>query len=301
MSDSLVSIIVNCFNSERFLKEALDSIYKQDYLNWEIIFWDNASSDGSSEIAKSYDSRLKYYLAPITTPLGEARNLALEKAKGKYIAFLDCDDKYLPGKISKQVDSMESSNIALCYGSALVINENGEILKQHKLKEDNGYLLNKLLLRYEINMQTVMLRSSILSDNNLSFDLSLQFSPDYDLFMRIASNFKLCALSDFLVEYRKSENSLTSKMLDRIAPEMEYTLNSLDKKLNKSAKENQNFTKAFQMLNYYKSLPLIQKGNYKEARKFLYKSTRVRKRYFVYFLFTFFPVKNTWILKKMLS
>ena len=203
MTKPLVSIIINCFNGEHFLREAIDSIYQQDYSNWEIIFWDNASTDGSSEIARFYDHQLKYYLAPINTPLGEARNLALEMTKGKYIAFLDCVDRYLPGKISKQVASMESSGAALCYGSAVVINEKGEVLKRNKLKDDNGYLLNKLLLRYEINMQTVMLRSSVLSDNNLSFDLSLQFSPDYDLFMRIANDFRLCALSDFLVEYRK--------------------------------------------------------------------------------------------------
>ena len=301
MTKPLVSIIINCFNGEHFLREAIDSIYQQDYSNWEIIFWDNASTDGSSEIARFYDHQLKYYLAPINTPLGEARNLALEMTKGKYIAFLDCDDRYLPGKISKQVASMESSGAALCYGSAVVINEKGEVLKRNKLKDDNGYLLNKLLLRYEINMQTVMLRSSVLSDNNLSFDLSLQFSPDYDLFMRIANDFRLCALSDFLVEYRKSENSLTLKMLDQIAPEMEYTLNGLYKKLSESNKDSQNFNKALQMLNYYKSLPLIQKGNYRDARKFLLKSTKVRKRYFVYFLLIFFPVKNTWVLKKMLS
>jgi len=301
MTKPLVSIIINCFNGEHFLREAIDSIYQQDYSNWEIIFWDNASTDGSSEIARFYDHQLKYYLAPINTPLGEARNLALEMTKGKYIAFLDCDDRYLPGKISKQVASMESSGAALCYGSAVVISEKGEVLKRNKLKDDNGYLLNKLLLRYEINMQTVMLRSSVLSDNNLSFDLSLQFSPDYDLFMRIANDFRLCALSDFLVEYRKSENSLTLKMLDQIAPEMEYTLNGLYKKLSESNKDSQNFNKALQMLNYYKSLPLIQKGNYRDARKFLLKSTKVRKRYFVYFLLIFFPVKNTWVLKKMLS
>jgi glycosyltransferase involved in cell wall biosynthesis len=301
MSDPLVSIIVNCFNSERFLKEAIDSIYQQDYFNWEIIFWDNASTDGSSEVAKSYDNRLKYFLASITTSLGEARNLALKKASGKYVAFLDCDDKYLPGKISKQVTTMESSDAALCYGSVFVINENGEVINRNKIIDKHGYLLDKLLLRYEINMQTVMIRRAVLSDNHLSFDLSLEFSPDYDLFMRIASEYKLSALSDFLVEYRKADNSLTSRMLDRIAPEMEYTLNGLYKTLSKLNKENKNLDKAIQMLNYYKSLPLIQEGKYREARKYIYKSIRVRKRYFVYFILMFFPVKNTWILKKMLG
>ena len=59
----LVSIIMNCYNSERFLKEAIDSVYAQTYSNWEIIFWDNASTDDSATIANSYDERLKYYFA----------------------------------------------------------------------------------------------------------------------------------------------------------------------------------------------------------------------------------------------
>ena len=57
----LVSIIINCYNGEKYLAQAIDSIYNQTYKNWEIIFWDNASTDKSASIAKSYDSRLKYY------------------------------------------------------------------------------------------------------------------------------------------------------------------------------------------------------------------------------------------------
>ena len=75
----LISVIMNCYNGAKFLEEAIDSIYSQTYSNWEIIFWDNASTDDSASIAKSYDDRLKYHLALETTPLGEARDLALKK------------------------------------------------------------------------------------------------------------------------------------------------------------------------------------------------------------------------------
>ena len=95
----LVSIIINCYNGEKYLREAIDSIYSQTYVNWEIIFWDNCSTDRSAEIAKSFDHRLRYYCTVDTTPLGAARNLAIKKTKGKYIAFLDCDDLYLPEKL----------------------------------------------------------------------------------------------------------------------------------------------------------------------------------------------------------
>ena len=98
-----VSVIMNCYNCSKYLKEAIDSVYAQTYQDWEIVFWDNASSDNSAEIAKRYNNKLKYFHAEITIPLGQARNRAIEKAKGKYIAFLDCDDVWLPEKLEKQV------------------------------------------------------------------------------------------------------------------------------------------------------------------------------------------------------
>ena len=103
----LISIIINCFNGERFLRTAIDSVYNQDFDDWEIIFWDNASTDDSALIAKSYGRQLKYYSNKKTTSLGKARNMALKMATGKYIAFLDCDDVFLPGKLRKQVSQME--------------------------------------------------------------------------------------------------------------------------------------------------------------------------------------------------
>ena len=100
----LVSIVVNCYNGEQFLKEAINSIYTQTYSNWEIIFWDNVSTDDSATIAQSYDKRLKYHLAHQTTPLGKARALAAGKARGKYLAFLDCDDLWLDSKLENQIE-----------------------------------------------------------------------------------------------------------------------------------------------------------------------------------------------------
>ena len=91
--EPLVSILMNCYNGEKYLREALDSILAPTYKNWELIFCDNQSTDKSVEIFKSYaDERLKYFYAPTHTLLYEARNYATEKSVGKFIAFLDVDD-----------------------------------------------------------------------------------------------------------------------------------------------------------------------------------------------------------------
>ena len=75
----LVSVVMNCYNSDRYLKEAIDSVYAQTFLDWEIIFWDNASTDRSAEISKSYDDKLLYFLGNQHVSLGAARNLAFEQ------------------------------------------------------------------------------------------------------------------------------------------------------------------------------------------------------------------------------
>ena len=96
----LVSIIMNCFNGEKYLIESLKSIQNQNYKNWELIFWDNKSTDRSKNIFKKFkDKRFKYYYAKKFTNLYTARNLAIKKAKGKILTFLDVDDLWMPNKL----------------------------------------------------------------------------------------------------------------------------------------------------------------------------------------------------------
>ena len=92
LTDPLVSIIVNCFNGEKYLKEALQSVLKQTYKNWELIFWDNQSTDNSKKIFYEFDEkRFKYFSSEKHTTLYEARNNAINKSKGEIIAFLDME------------------------------------------------------------------------------------------------------------------------------------------------------------------------------------------------------------------
>ena len=98
----LVSIIMNCYNGRIFLKDSIDSIISQTYENWELIFWDNQSTDDSSILLKSFqDKRIKYNFAKKHTSLYEARSLALRKARGELIAFLDVDDWWKKEKLDK--------------------------------------------------------------------------------------------------------------------------------------------------------------------------------------------------------
>ena len=143
----LVSIIMNCFNGEKYLREAIDSVISQTYENWELIFWDNQSKDKSSEIFKSHkDKRLKYFLANQHTSLYQARNLAIEKSKGDYIAFLDTDDLWEKDKLELQMNFFNNPEVGVVFSNAWIIKKNIKNKKIHEKKKlPQGYIYNALL------------------------------------------------------------------------------------------------------------------------------------------------------------
>ena len=127
----LVSIIINCHNGQEFLSRCIDSVLNQDYLNWEIIFWDNYSSDNSKKIFYKYmqdDNRLNYFYSKELTNLSKARNSAISKTRGQYICFLDVDDYWKKNKISKQIEYFKKENTSLVF-------TNFEIISNSKKKK----------------------------------------------------------------------------------------------------------------------------------------------------------------------
>ena len=154
----LVSVIINCFNGEKYLHEAIDSVLSQSYTNWEIIFWDNRSSDSSAEITKSYkEQRIKYYYAPRHTKLYEARNLAIAQANGELFAFLDCDDFWYEDKLIKQVELFKDNEVGFAYTNLHLKNENTGSLKKCFKKLESGYVFEKLIRKYNVSFSTVII------------------------------------------------------------------------------------------------------------------------------------------------
>ena len=122
-----VSILMNCFNGEKYLHEAIQSVLSQTYSNWEIIFWDNRSTDKSAKIYRSYkDKRLKYFLSPNHSNLGEARRRAFEKTKGELVAVLDVDDIWEKNKLEKQIKLFEDSSVGIAISNVRIFNDNNE-------------------------------------------------------------------------------------------------------------------------------------------------------------------------------
>lgn len=182
-----VSVIMNCLNGEKYVGEAIDSVFAQTFTDWEIVFFDNASTDSSADIAKRYGSKLRYFRNEKTVSLGEARNHALDLARGEYIAFLDCDDTWLPEKLEKQVGILETHpGIGFVHGNMYLIDEikNRRYLVL-KTPQPQGMIFERMLNNYAIGLLCVMFRKTILKKVGSYFDIKLNFASDYDLFLRI--------------------------------------------------------------------------------------------------------------------
>ena len=160
----IVSIIMNCHNGQTYLGQALKSIIGQNYKNWELIFWDNKSSDRSAEIFKSIkDKRLKYFYSEKKTVLYKARNLAIKKARGQFLAFLDVDDFWRKDKLSKQLIKFKNKKIGLVYSNFFKYygKNNKKIAHNHKLPE--GKVTKKIIKDYSVGMLTIIVRKSFVS------------------------------------------------------------------------------------------------------------------------------------------
>ena len=121
---NLTSVILNCYNGEKFLNEAILSVKKQTLKNWELILWDNKSTDNSKKILKSFISKkIKYYCSKKHTSLYEARNMALTKCNGEFIAFIDADDTWESDKLEKQIKLFKNKKIGLVYGNLWIYNQ----------------------------------------------------------------------------------------------------------------------------------------------------------------------------------
>lgn len=288
----LVSIIMNCYNGERYLREAIDSVYAQNYENFEIIFWDNASTDSSAEIAESYDSRLRYFRSRETYCLGKARNLAIAEVRGEYLTFLDTDDLFLPGKLTAQVALMQQGLYGMVYSGMDIINAQGNRIRKVVPKHRSGNLFSDLLRRYEINMPTVLIDMDVVRQHKLSFREDLFYSPDYHLFMHIAANAPVGVMSERLVCYRFHDNSLTGKTLQYAPKEQRFTLKALREKYPKLVRQYQSeFDAAHSQACFAEVRYLISIGEKRSARKMLRKILFRDVRFLILYLSLLLPTR----------
>jgi glycosyltransferase involved in cell wall biosynthesis len=140
--NDLVSIITPSYGSARFIAQTIESVLDQTYPHWEMIIVDDVSPDNANQIIESYtqkDDRIKLIKLDKNGGPARARNRAIEEAKGRYIAFLDSDDIWLPQKLEKQIKLMQEKNLSMTYSSYFTIDENGNHINTRITKEKITY------------------------------------------------------------------------------------------------------------------------------------------------------------------
>ena len=227
----LVSIILNCYNSAKFLKKSINSVIKQSYQNWELIIFDNCSNDNTKlEVLKFKKyKKIKYFKSRKLFNLYYARNLAIEKAKGSLITFLDADDWWLKDKLKFQVRYLDNNKLSnVVYSNLFLFFEKKNKIKLFSKKNlYNGDITQSLLDNFKMPILTTMIRKKVFLKNK--FDKQYNIIGDFDLFVRISLKEKIYSLQKPLAYYRIHETNMTTKKIDLNIKELEKWVSKYNK------------------------------------------------------------------------
>ena len=290
-----VSIIINCFNEAQFLPETLDSVFGQTFEDWEIVFWDNASTDGSSEIAASYGDRVRCFRSDAMVPLGRARKLAYDQTRGDFVAILDADDVWLPQKLERQLELFRAdAEVGMTYCDAIYFDAGGERNRLFKLTQPHsGRIFGQLLARNFIFSSTMMFRRTALDELGLAFDDRFARAQDYDLTLRVAYQYPIDYVAEALTKWRI--NGLAEKPWKKslIAREVEIK-SSIDSLVQSFPEIETRYGRELEALNkdivYSSGVNAWRDSGAADARKLLARHIFDKKFAFVYFstfLFSF--------------
>ena len=204
MNTPLVSVVMVTYNVERFLAEAIESILKQTFEDFEFIIVDFGSTDKSKTIASGYaatDSRIRLHEVPICG-LAEARNAGCSLAQGRYIAIMDADDISLPGRLTWQIDFMEKHpEVGVLGGATEWIDTFGRSLRIERFPTEDFEIRTTLPNSCSFCQPTVLIRKDAFISVG-GYRPAFVLAEDYDLWLRMAEHFHCANLSQVVLKYR---------------------------------------------------------------------------------------------------
>jgi len=204
--NKLVSVIINCYNGSKYLNNSIDSVISQTYQDWEIIIWDNISTDESVKIAQKYsdeNKKIKIFVSPNHTNLYHARNLAINKSIGDIICFLDVDDYWYPFKLEEQVQLLNTKNVDLVYSNYdLFYEKNNKKIKSFIYKLPEGYITDFLFQKYCVGILTIAFNRKILKKNKSIFDSQYHMIGDFDFILKYSINNRIFVINHPTAVYR---------------------------------------------------------------------------------------------------
>lgn len=216
---ALVDIVIPTYNCAAYIGSALDSIFSQGDRAYRVLVVNDGSTDDTEEVLQPYMDRIEYFSKP-NEGVVATRNYALERLESEFVAFLDADDVWLPGKLDKQLAVLESdASVGGVYGNACLIDHEGTSRDRVYVGEEIRDelvpdLYPFLFLKNPIPTSTLVLRREHL-DTAGEFDDALPGTEDYDMWLRVARSTRLHYIDEPLALYRVHGSNLSNNLLAR--------------------------------------------------------------------------------------
>ncbi|MRX54258.1 glycosyltransferase [Bacillus idriensis] len=204
-----VSVIIPTYNRSNLLKKSIETVLGQTFTDFELIIVDDCSKDDTQKVILSFnDPRIIYIKLEENQGAPFARNIGINKAKGKYVAFLDSDDQWLPEKLQKQVLTFKKNEkTGVVYTGIKKISENNV---EYQTPIHRGNILSKLFINNCVDStSTVMVKKNVLLKVN-GFDLDLPSCQDWDLWIRLSLITEFDFVSEPLVNYYRHDGDRIS-------------------------------------------------------------------------------------------
>lgn len=276
MKTPKVSVIIPTYNSEQFIGETLDSVFNQNYQNFEVIVVDDGSCDGTDKVISGYKDRLTY-IRKKNEGISIARNTAIAVARGEYIAFIDHDDIWVPEKLKEQIALLEDNKaIGLCFSDAYIIDEKGrrgsslfKICPPY-----SGMVFKKLLKENFIPVPTAIVRKDIFKEVGL-FNPQHRITEDWDLFLRISERYPVAFINRPLAGYRVHTGSFSQRR-DLMLEEAIAIINKYITLVDKTAFKTLTWRRC--RFQFALGMTYLHKGMRKKARDYFL--TRVKEKPF---------------------
>jgi len=206
----MISVIIPSFNRVSTLPRALDSVLLQklEHLEFEVILIDDGSSDETQEcITQDYPNVT--YLHQRNQGVSAARNLGIKKARGEWLAFLDSDDEWLPGKLAAQIDLLEERQLKICHTEEIWLRNGVRVNQMNKHQKHDGWIYQHCLPLCAMSPSSIVIHRSVFEAVG-DFDESLPACEDYDLWLRICARYEVCFIeTPFLKKYGGHDDQLS--------------------------------------------------------------------------------------------
>ena len=297
-----VQIIINCYNGQKYLHKSINSVISQSYDNWQIIFFDNASTDESLNILNSFklENKVKIFKSLETIPLGQARMKALSICNASFVTFLDVDDFWEIDKLKLQLESLILTKAGMSYTGYFLLNEITGQKKTINPLYKTGYIFNFLLREFDIMLSTAMLNMNLVKFSDLNFDPNIYGSEEYDLFIQISALYIIDVIEIPLSTYLLRENSLTSQSIQHRANDKIITFNKLTNNYNKLITNYiKDYKFAFSKIYYYQTQYYMKIGDIQNAKRAIKKILLYDIRYFIIGITIFIDKRLYFYIQKL--